>query len=157
MAPLFVFMTVAAILRLLGALGVEQLASWRFAGRIGLAVTFLFTGATHFSSMRHDYAAMIPPPLTGSLWLISLTGMLEIVGAIGLLVPRRQRVAAICLIVLLVALFPTNVYAALNGVPFRGQPPTQLGLRALLQLFFIWSVWWTSIRNRARSGRGVAG
>ena len=149
MAPFLVLIISAALMRLLGALGVERLASWRVAGRTGLAIMFLFTGATHFSSMKHDYAAMIPPPFTGSLWLITLTGIFEIAGAIGLLIPRTQKVAAICLLILLVALFPANVFAALNGIPFRGQPPTQLWIRALLQVFFIWSVWWTSIKGRA--------
>jgi uncharacterized membrane protein len=49
---------------------------------------FLFTAASHFSSLKYDLAAMIPPPLTGALWMISLTGVLEALGAIGLLLPR---------------------------------------------------------------------
>jgi uncharacterized membrane protein len=49
---------------------------------------FLFTAASHFSSLKYDLAAMIPPPLTGALWMIYLTGVLEALGAIGLLLPR---------------------------------------------------------------------
>jgi uncharacterized membrane protein YphA (DoxX/SURF4 family) len=47
--------------------------------------------------------------------IITATGILEILGAIGLMVPRTWRAAALCLVLLLVALFPANVYAALNG------------------------------------------
>jgi len=39
------------------------------------------------------------------------------------------------------------VYAAVNEVPFRGEPPTPLWLRTPIQLFFIGMVWWTSVRK----------
>jgi uncharacterized membrane protein len=80
---------------------------------------------------------MIPPPFTGSLWLVSLTGALEILGALGLAVPRLSRAAAICLALLLVGLFPANVDAAIEGIPFRGRPPTDLWLRGALQVMFL--------------------
>ena len=89
--------------------------------------------------------------LTGSLWAVTLTGILEIAGAIGLLTPRTQKASAVCLIVLPVALFPANAYAALNDLPFRGQPPRRLWVRALIQLFFAWVIWWTAVRGRAGS------
>jgi hypothetical protein len=44
---------------------------WRDALRVGLAVMFIFTAASHFSSLKYDLAAMIPPPLTGALWLFT--------------------------------------------------------------------------------------
>jgi uncharacterized membrane protein len=120
----------------------------RLAGRVALVITFLFTGATHFSGMKDDYAAMIPSPFPKSLWLIYLAGVLEIAGAIGLLLPRVRKVAGVCLIILLVALFPANVNAALNDIPFRGQPPTSLWLRALIQLFFVAMIWWSAVKNQ---------
>jgi uncharacterized membrane protein len=49
----------------------------------------------------------------------------------------------------LVAMFPGNVYAALNDVPFRGEPPTPLWLRTPVQLFFIGMVLWTSNKRRS--------
>ena len=77
--------------------------------------------------------------------------MLEITGAIGLLVPRTRKLAGICLVLLLVALFPANVYAALNEIPLRGEAPTPLWLRGPVQLLFIGMVWWTSIKELASS------
>jgi uncharacterized membrane protein len=44
-------------------------------------------------------------------------------------------------------MFPGNVYAAVNEVPFREEPPTPLWLRTPIQLFFIGMVWWTSVRK----------
>ena len=118
---------------------------WRDAARTGLAAMFFFTAASHFSSMKTDMAAMIPPPLTGALWVVYLTGILEAAGALGLLIPRFRRSAAICLALLLIAMFPANVHAALNGVTLRGSPASALWWRAPLQLFWIAALWWSTI------------
>ena len=150
MAPLLVLIASTVVLRLAGAAGVRPLASWRDATRVGLAVMFAFTGSTHFTAMKHDYAAMVPPPLTGQIWVIYFTGLLEIAGAIGLLVPRTRRLAGICLSLLLLALFPANVHATLNAINFRGEAPTDLWLRSLAQLVFLVATWWSSVvRKRA--------
>ena len=140
MAPLIVQVAVTLFARLF--------TGWAAAGRIGLAVMFLFTAGSHFSSMKHDLAAMIPPPFTGSLWMIYVTGVLEAVGAVGLLTRRVRRAAAWGLIALLVALFPANVYAALAGVTLRGSPATPLIYRAPLQLFWILTLWLTSLAGK---------
>jgi uncharacterized membrane protein len=127
-------------------LGVERLSSWRAAGRGALAIMFVFTGASHFTGMKHDFAAMIPPPLPNGLWVIYLSGLFEIAGAVGLLIPRTRKLAGICLVLLLVALFPANVYAALSEVPLRGEAATPLWIRTPMQLLYIGVVWWTSIK-----------
>jgi uncharacterized membrane protein len=145
MAPLFVLVVSFLLLRGLGLLGIRRLSSWREAGLIAVVITFLFTGATHFTGMKQDYAAMLPGPLSGNSGIIYLTGALQIAGAIGLLISRTRRLAGICLVLLLLAMFPGNVYAAVNEVPFRGEPPTPLWLRTPIQLFFIGMVWWTSV------------
>ncbi len=147
MAALFVLVISFLLLRGLGLLGVRRLSSWREAGLIAVVIMFLFTGSTHFTAMKHDYAAMLPSPLSGNLGIIYLTGVLEIAGALGLLVPRTRRLAGICLVLYLLAVFPGNVYAAVNEVPFRGEPPTPLWLRTPIQLFFIGMVLWTAVRR----------
>jgi len=116
--------------------------------RYGLVALFLFTGATHFTSMKHDFAAMIPPPFTGQLWVIYLTGVLEIAGAIGLAIPRVRWQAAICLMLLLLALFPANAYAAVNAIQFRGSPPIDIWLRGLVQLMLLAALWWSTVARK---------
>jgi uncharacterized membrane protein len=156
MAALFVLVISLLLLRGLGLLGVRRLSSWREAGLVAVAIMFLFTGITHFTGMKHDYAAMLPGPLSGNLGIIYLSGVLEIAGAVGLLVPRTRRLVGICLALYLVAVFPGNVYAALNEVPFRGEPPTPLWLRTPIQLLFIGMVLWTSVMkplDRAEASR----
>ena len=68
---------------------------------------------------------------------MTTTGLLEILGAIGLLIPMTARAASICLALLLVAIFPANVRAARQNLTIGGRPPTPLPLRALLQVVFI--------------------
>jgi uncharacterized membrane protein len=145
MAPLFVLIVATLLFRTVGLAGVRALSSWRDATRFGVVVMFVFTGATHFTPMKHDYAAMVPPPLTGQLWVIYLTGLLELAGAAGLLIPRLQRLAGMCLSLLLLALFPANVYAAINAIEFRGEPPTGVVLRAAIQIVFLAAVWWSAV------------
>ena len=147
MAPVLILAIASVLLRGVGRLGVRRLSSWRDAGRAGLAIMFVFTATAHFTDVKHDLLAMVPDSLPRSLWLIYLTGVLEIAGAIGLLVPRFQRIAAICLVILLIAMFPANVNAALNGIPLRGEAPTPLWLRLPIQLLFIGMLWWTAIRE----------
>lgn len=121
---------------------------WRDAARTGMGVMFLFTAASHFSPIKSDLAAMIPPPLTGALWVIYLTGALEAAGAVGLFVPRVRRAAAIGLALLLLALFPANIYAALHLVTLRGQPASALWWRTPVQIFWLAILWWSAIARR---------
>jgi uncharacterized membrane protein len=140
------------LLRGVGYLGVRRLSSWRNAGLGALAIMFLFTSTAHFTGMKHDLAAMMPEPLPDGLWIIYLTGLFEIAGAIGLLVPKTRRLAGIGLVLLLVAMFPANVNAVLNGIPLGGEPPTPLWLRTPMQILFIAMVWWTSVAYRESRG-----
>lgn len=88
MTPFYILLISSVLFRGLGLLGIEYFNSWQEAICIALAVMFLFTGATHFSPMKQDYARMIPRPFPKSLWLIYVTGILEIAGEVRLLLPR---------------------------------------------------------------------
>ena len=145
------------IVQVVSTLVARWFVPWKDAARIGLAVMFLFTAASHFSSLKYDLAAMIPPPLTGALWVIYLTGVLEAAGAVGLLTRPFRRAAVWGLLALLVAMFPANVYAALTGLTLGGQSPTALWLRAPLQLFWIAVLWTSSLTPRGTNARSRPG
>ena len=155
MVSLFILVTSFILLRGVGFLGIKRLSSWREAGRGALVIMFLFTGTSHFTSMKYDFAAMIPDPLPDGLWVIYLTGVFEIAGAIGLLIPQTRKLAGICLVLLLVAMFSANVNAALNAIPLGGQDPTPLWLRTPMQLLYIGMVWWTSVKAPAKEDAGL--
>lgn len=113
--------------------------------RFALAVLFTFTGAAHFApTTRADMIRMVPPLFPAAEHLVTLTGILEILGAVGLLWPATTRAAAFCLMALLVAMFPANVHAARAGLIVGGEPATPLLWRVPLQLVLIAALWWVT-------------
>lgn len=153
MAPLIVLVVAALLARLIGQLGVHHLRDWAASTRVGLAVMFLFTAAAHFNSMRPDMIAMVPPFVPNPELMVTLTGICEILGAVGLLVPRTRRIAAIALIVFLLAVLPANIHAAQAGVTLRGAPATPIIPRVALQALFIALLWWSGIRRHGPGNR----
>ncbi|WP_461190267.1 DoxX family protein [Arthrobacter sp. Z4-13] len=137
MAPLITLLAVTLLLRAAGTAGIKALRSWHTSLRAGLAAMFILTGAAHFNGMRQDLVAMVPPALPNPELLVTLTGVLELLGAAGLLYRRTAPWAAGGLALLMVAMFPANVYAALTGLMVNGAPATALLPRTLMQLLFI--------------------
>jgi uncharacterized membrane protein len=130
--------------RVMGATGVHALASWRDSARYALVVMFVFTATAHFNRMKHDLVKMIPAYFPRPLRIVYVTGVLELWGAAGLMIPRFQRLAGICLIVLLVGMFVANVNAAQKGITLRGKPATPLWLRSPMQVLFIALLCWST-------------
>jgi uncharacterized membrane protein len=80
---------------------------------------------------------MVPPLFPRPDVLVTLTGVLEILGAIGLLVPSTARAACICLVLLLIALFPANIHASRQQGSIAGKRVLNWPVRGLIQLVFI--------------------
>jgi uncharacterized membrane protein len=120
--------------------GVSPFDSWAWCLRGGLALMFLFTASAHWGKRRRDLIAMVPHVFPRPDLLVSATGVFEILGGLGLLVPTVAPVAAACLTVLLMGLFPANMRAARERLTIGGRPATALPLRALLQLVFLAAV-----------------
>jgi uncharacterized membrane protein len=116
--------------------------------RFALAVMFGFTALTHFlPRTRHDLIRMVPPVFPAPGLLVSLTGLLELAGAIGLLFPPLARLVALALAVLLLALLPANIHAARSDLPVAGRPAMPLRFRLPLQLFWIACLLWVAAMN----------
>jgi uncharacterized membrane protein len=99
--------------RVVGWLGVDYVDSWPAAIAVGLALMFAMTGVAHFvPGMRRDMIAIVPPRLPKPGLLVTITGVLELLGAIGVLYPPTRVAAAVCLFALMVVMFPANVYAS---------------------------------------------
>jgi uncharacterized membrane protein len=154
MAPLIVLLAVTILARLAGQLGVTPLRRWQDATRVGLAAMLCFTAAAHFNSMRADLVRMVPAAVPNPDLMVTFTGLCEIFGAVGLLLPPTRRVAAGALIALLVAVLPANIHAAHAGLTLRGVPATPLVPRIALQIVFIALIWWCGVRETG--GRAAA-
>jgi len=144
MAPLIVMIAAWLVARLFGALTLWSAAnSWSGSLRVALAAMFLFTAASHFHPRtRGDLVRMVPPALPAPGALVTLTGVLELMGAIGLLFPSTAVAAAYCLIALLLLMLPANVHAARAGLMIAGRRAAPLVWRVPLQLFWIGALWW---------------
>jgi uncharacterized membrane protein len=142
--PFYVMLVGTVLARALGELLAPPLDSWRVATRVGLAVMFVFTASAHFTRTRADLVRMVPPRLPRPELLVTLTGIAELLGAVGLLVPPLARWAAYGLIALLIAVFPANVHAARAGLTIGGRPHTPMPLRLPLQLLWVGLLWWSA-------------
>lgn len=140
MVPFIVLVISTLLLRIIGAAGVDLLNSWTWCLRGGLALMFLFTASAHWGKRRGDLIAMVPSVFPRPELMVSATGVFEILGAAGLLIPAIAPLAAACLAMLLIALFPANIRAAREGLTIGGRPTTALPLRTLLQLVFLAAV-----------------
>ncbi|MEU3600252.1 DoxX family protein [Streptomyces sp. NPDC006798] len=134
MEPLITLIVGFGAARLAGLAGVDALDNWQASLRVGLALMFLLTAFAHFQPrLRADLIGMVPPSLPRPDLLVTVTGLLEFAGAIGLLIPATAPWAALCLALLMIAMFPANVSAARRQVA-QGDP---IGPRTALQILFI--------------------
>src|SRR5690242_12810656 len=137
MAPLIALVVGTLTARLAGSLGVDYVSSWPSAVAVGLALMFVVTGIGHFvNPLRRDLIAIVPPRLPAPALLVTVTGVLELLGAAGLLYPPTRPVAAVALGVLMIAMFPANVYASRMPSPPKSMT-TALPLRTVEQLVFV--------------------
>jgi uncharacterized membrane protein len=123
--------------RLAGWLGVDYADGWPNAIAIGLAAMFVVTGVAHFvNPLRRDMIAIVPPRLPAPALLVTITGVLELLGAVGLLFPPTRVAAAICLFVMMLAMFPANVYASRMPNPPKSMT-TRLDVRTAEQVLYL--------------------
>ncbi|GIF99942.1 DoxX family protein [Catellatospora citrea] len=132
------------VLRALGALGVRRFATWATSGAHALAVMLAMTATAHFvpagvtvMPTHADLVAMVPPFVPAPDAMVYATGVLELLGAIGLVVPRTRRAAGLSLVLLFLLLLPANVYAAVADVPFHGEPASPLWQRIPEQVLYL--------------------
>ena len=113
-----------------------------------LAFGFVLAGINHFINADF-YLKMMPPYLPAHLFLIYLSGVFEATLGILLLIPKFTRLAAWGLIALLIAVFPANIYMAMNAEIFSEFSRTALYVRLPLQIILIaWAFWFTRSNNQ---------
>ncbi|MGW5387031.1 DoxX family protein [Nocardia sp. NPDC003963] len=146
---LLLFVVPTMVLRLLGLIGVRRFATWRISAAHGLALLFTMTGIAHFAPdsvtvmpSHNDLTAMVPSFVPFADFAVYATGVLELAGAVGLVVAGTRRWAAIGLAALLVIMIPANIHAALDDIPLNGEAATPLWFRIPEQVvYFTLALW----------------
>lgn len=109
-----------------------------------MTVFMTAAGVMHFVNPG-AYVAMMPAQLPAPLLLVQVSGVAEIAGGLGLILPQTRRLAAWGLVALFIAIFPANVNMAVHHLPLDGKPvpPALLWARLPLQLVLIaWAAWY---------------
>ena len=129
----------------------EDVASSRAAmtpvlKRIGLILVFLwflFGGVAHFSLTEVEMR-IVPPVIPWPRATVLISGVFELLGAVGILIPMTRRAAGIGLFLLTIAVTPANIYmlqhAELFNVP-RWALIVRLPFQVVLLALILWSTW----------------
>jgi uncharacterized membrane protein len=144
MAVLLIFVLSFFVFRGLGFAGIHAFATWQACARDGLSLMLVFTGISHFTFMREDLVRMMPPSIPWPRGMVYFTGVCEIAGAVGLLLPEFRTAAAYALVLFFLAVLPANIHAARAGVKLRGKPATALWFRIPMQVLFIAVALWSA-------------
>lgn len=114
------------------------------SGRIAMAAMLLFTAVAHFAFTK-GMAMMLPDFVPYKTETVYLTGIIEIIAAIGLFVPNFRVITAWLLIAFFILILPSNIYAAIKHIDYQegtstGNGPAYLWFRIPLQfLFIVWT------------------
>ena len=117
-----------------------------------LTIFMVGAGVNHFL-VPATYVGMMPAELPVPLTLVYISGVAEILGGLGLILPATRRLAAWGLIALFVAVFPANLNMALNHLPLgdRGVPGWALWARLPLQGVLIAWAWYVRASRTSSS------
>jgi uncharacterized membrane protein len=105
-----------------------------------LAAFFIGSGVNHFV-IPGVYKRIVPPGLGDAEMLVRVSGVAEVAGGVGVLLPRTRRLAGFGLIALLAAVFPANLHMARNPAKFGKIPAWALYARLPLQPLMMWWAW----------------
>lgn len=118
-------LSITLLLLLAGYLsGSSYLLQWQNDARIAAAVMFILIGTMHLMKPR-KLTYMIEGWLPYAFALVIITGVFEIIGGVGLLIPATRPYAKWGLIILLVCMFPANIRVAMEHLPAPGGLPSK--------------------------------
>lgn len=112
---------------------------------LAIAAIFIAAGIAHFVSPGM-FVRIVPPYLPAPLTLVYASGLFEILGGVGVLIPSMRVYAGWGLILLLIAVFPANIHMAVNADEFSRIPAWTLWLRLPLQFVLIGWVYYAACR-----------
>ncbi len=118
--------------------------------RLLMGAFYIGAGLLHFKATR-TYESIVPDYLPAHRELVLISGVAEIVGGIGLLIPATQVAAAYGIIALLIAVMPANIWMVQHPERYAGIPLWALYARLPVQFLLICWAWrYTQRLNQSR-------
>ncbi len=119
------------------------MAKLRLLGVAFVFLWFMLGGIAHFTSAAF-FTAIVPPYVPFPLAVVYVSGVIEILAAAALLVPRTRRVAGATLFLLTIAVSPANIHMWLHPELFPDVSELLLSLRLVVQVALLACIWWCS-------------
>ena len=116
-----------------------------------MSFMYVFIGIRHFTNPQY-FLDIVPPQLPFKLFLVYLTGLIEIVGGVAILLPKTRKAGAYLLIFLLVSVFPANIYLYVSETPqsLLGISKMDALIRMPFQTPLILLAYWHSKENHPK-------
>ena len=116
-----------------------------------MGVMYVFIGIKHFTDPQY-FLDIVPPQLPSKLFLVYLTGLIEVVGGVAILTPKTRKAGAYLLIFLLVSVFPANIYLYVSETPqsLLGISEADALIRMPFQIPLILLAYWHSKKNHPK-------
>jgi uncharacterized membrane protein len=115
----------------------------KIAGMAFVFLWFMGGGVMHFITPGF-FLAIMPPLVPYPEAAVAISGVFEILGALGLLLQRSRRMAGIGLFVLTLAVSPANIYMSMNPDLFPDMSQFALSMRLVVQLLLLACIWWST-------------
>ncbi|HZF64086.1 MAG TPA: DoxX family protein [Chitinophagaceae bacterium] len=149
MKPLYVLLG-AFLISLFATRLFTNTFDYPFSGRIAMAVMLVFTAIGHFVYTK-GMTMMLPDVIPFKTEVIYVTGVIEVIAAVGLLIPSLKVWTGWALMLFFILLLPGNIKAAIDHIDYQkatfdGNGPAYLWFRIPLQIFFIVWTYLSAIR-----------
>ena len=125
--------------------------NYKFFTILVMSFMYVFIGIRHFTDPQY-FLDIVPPQLPFKLFLVYLTGLIEVVGGAAILSPKSRKVGAYLLMFLLVSVFPANIYLYVSETPqsLLGISEADALIRMPFQIPLILLAYWHSKKSRPK-------
>lgn len=103
---------------------------------LGYGIPFILVGIEHFRSPQ-KFVDIVPNYLPFALFLVYFTGIIEIVGGLGIIYPETREITGRLMVLFLIAIYPANFNMWINDIPYNGTRLTTQGHLVRLSVQFL--------------------
>jgi len=135
----------------------SPLSRWHIAGLVFVFAWFMAGGIAHF--VIADFFAQIMPPYIPLQWhhpIVHISGVFEILGALGLLLAATRRAAGIGLFALVICVSPANIHMWMHPELFPQIPSVLFSIRLVIQVILLWIIWRSTAITTPSAQRAIA-